>query len=242
MFPRILLAGSLVCLLNIAWAEAPDQTGSIKTTTAPESLRVMIQRIAEENPAILAAEAAVAADRARADAADQPLYNPKLSVDMENGQSTVTTAGINQILDWNGKWASRQNVAMRELQAAWAELAVTQRRVTAETLAALADYQTAREQVTLAEQHSRLMREFAKTAAPRLAAGDISRLDAALAQVAHNEALMQQTRAAATLSQFQPPEINYFSQENGVIFPSPLDSEVAIGFNLSLTQMLNNSL
>jgi len=199
----------------------------------------MIQRIAEENPVILAAEAAVAAARARADAADQPLYNPKLSVDMENGQSTVTTAGINQTLDWSGKRANRQIVAMRELQA---ELAVTQRRVTAETLAALADYQTAREQVTLAEQRSRLMREFAETATRRLAAGDISRLDAALAQVALNEALMQQARAAATLSQFQPTAFICFYQVNGVIFLGPLDPEVAIGFNLSLTQMLNNSL
>ncbi len=213
MFPRIFLACSLVCLLNVAWAETPDRkvpqrgersegpgTGSLNTTTAREALRVMIQRITQENPAILAAEAAVAAARARADAADQPLYNPTLSVDTENGQSTVTAAGISQTLDWSGKRASRQNVAMRELQAARAELAVTLQRVTAETLAALAEYQTAREQVTLAEQRSRLMREFAETATRRLAAGDISRLDAALAQVALNEALMQQARAAAALS------------------------------------------
>lgn len=197
MLQQILLAGVLACFIPASWAAH----GLLPAV--PEPLRELIEQVQRENPAILAAQAAVAAAHARGEAAGRPLYNPSLSLDTENGQTATTAAGISQTLDWSGKQASLRNAALGELQAAQAALAVTQQRVIAETLSALADYQTAREQEALGLQRSRLMQEFVDTATRRLSAGDISRMDVALAQVAYNEALMQQAHAEAALSDAQ---------------------------------------
>lgn len=186
MFSKLIVAGIFTCLAFPTMAE---------TLAASSTLRAFVARVQDSNPTIKAAQAALDAARARAVASGQPLYNPSLTLQAENGDVTTTSVGLSQTLDWSDKRGAEQDIAMAIQTATAAELAAAQRQVTGELLEALARFQTAREQHQLALKRSQLMEQFTATAERRRLAGDISKLEATLARLAQSEAQVQQARA-----------------------------------------------
>jgi len=201
-----LLAGLLASLMPPVWAvtapdTAPRPLTSAGTTDrrAPTPLQIFIARVWAESPAVQGAQAAVEAARARRDGAGRPLYNPALEMDAERTDVNTTSIGLRQTIDWDDKRQVRQRIARDSLSAVETELVVIRRQVAVEVLSNLSRYQTAREQRQLAVQRAKLMKDFAATAKRHQQAGDVSRLDLALARVAYIEARMQQGAADAVL-------------------------------------------
>lgn len=227
------VAGIFACLASAALAvETPEITSS-KNEVSIGRLDELVRRIQEENPAVRAAQAAVEAARAKRDAADRPLHNPTLELEVEHAADITAAAGFNQTIDWSGKRGIYTQIAGAELAVAKATLATVRRRVAVEVLTALSHYQSARELRKLAVRRTRLMQEFAETTERRLSAGDVNRLDVTLARVAHSEARIQQGRADTALIEAEaalravsgfalaqwpnlPDELPQFSGESGI--------------------------
>jgi cobalt-zinc-cadmium efflux system outer membrane protein len=158
-------------------------------------------QVMTDHPAIQAADAALAAARARADAADQPLYNPQLEFEYENSDTQTTAGGISQAIDWAGKRGARASVAENELRMAEAGRAAIRESLAAEILSALAGHATAVAQQQLGEQRSELMERFGGLAERRRNAGDLAQFELDLAKLAVAEARFQQ--ATVTTAEIQ---------------------------------------
>jgi len=195
------LAGMLLIATTVA-VSAPVPTPPGVNVVATSSFKTLILDIQKNNPAVLAAEAALEAAQANLEAAERPLYNPSIELDAENTDIKTTTLGISQTIDWDDKRQARYRLSETELLAAEAELALARRELAVEVLTSLAQYQMMRKFRELAIQRSHLMQAFADTAKQRLLAGDVSQLDIALARVAYTEARMQQGSAEANLISF----------------------------------------
>jgi len=150
-----------------------------------------------DHPAIQAADAALVAARARADAADQPLYNPQLEFEYEDSDTQTTAGGISQAIDWADKRGARASVAENELRMAEAGRAAIRESLAAEILSALAGHATAVAQQELGEQRSELMERFGGLAERRRKAGDLAQVELDLAKLAVAEARFQQASVTA---------------------------------------------
>jgi cobalt-zinc-cadmium efflux system outer membrane protein len=149
-------------------------------------------QVLTDHPAILAADAALDAARARLDAADQPLYNPELEFEYESSDLDTKTGGISQAFDWADKRGARTGIATHELAAAEAGRLVIRESLAAEILSALAGYATALATQELDEQRSKLMERFGDLAERRRKAGDLAQVELDLAKLAVAEARFQQ--------------------------------------------------
>lgn len=89
---------------------------------------------------------------------------------------------------------------MTEVQAAMAVLAEVRQQTGVEILTALANYQMANQLRKLAQERVELLQQLRENTRQRQAAGDISELDVALAQVAFSEAQMQLAHQQAELA------------------------------------------
>jgi len=201
-----LLVSFLASLMPPVWAlTAPDSAPLSLTDRGPTDqrertpLQIFVERVWAESPLVQGAQAAVEAARARHDGAGRPLYNPALEVDAEHADVGTTSIGLRQTIDWSGKRQVRQRIARNALSGVEAALVIIRRQVAMEVLTNLSRYQTAREQRRLAAERTKLMKDFAATAKRHQQAGDVSRLDLALARVAYIEARMQQGTADAVL-------------------------------------------
>ena len=212
------LAGMLLIATTVA-VSGPVPTPPDMNVVATNSFNTLVLDIQKNNPAVLAAEAALDAAQANLDAADRPLYNPSLELDAENTDIKTTTLGISQTIDWADKRQARYRLAETELLAAEAELALVRRELAVEVLTSLAQYQMMFKQRELAVRRSQLMQAFADTAKQRLLAGDVSQLDIALARVAYTEARMQQGSAEANLISFDAA-LRAVSGEKKSLWPS----------------------
>ncbi len=190
MFSKSLLwAGLLACLSLPAWA------GESST-----DLRQLIARVWDEHPAVQAALAGVEAARARLDAAGRPLYNPELAMDAERTDVDTLSLGISQTIDWGDKRGAYRAMGEADVVAARAELRAVRQRVAGEVLRALARLHTARGQLELARQRAELMQQLVATSRERYAAGDVGRLDLAVARVARSESRVQLARGESELA------------------------------------------
>lgn len=186
------LAGLLACLaLSTVWA-APQ-------APAP-GLDKLLTQVWETHPGIQAAQSAVEAARARAEAAGMPIYNPELEVDAEKTDVNTLSVGINQTIDWGDKRGAQRQMGSADVQVAQAELAQLRLQIGSEVLAALARYQNARDLERLAQRYSRLIEQMLLTTEQRYAAGDTSQLDVAMARVALSEARMQLARRSTEVA------------------------------------------
>ena len=175
-----------------------------KTVSADEqsALATMVRTVLENHPSVLAARSELDVTQARESAADQPLYNPELDVEYEDaGDVTTKTLGFSQSIDWGDKREGRKRVAALERERAIAEFAGIRQELTAELLAALADYHAAAELVGLAEQRSNLMKRFLELTQQRRQAGDLGQVALDLARLAYTEANLQRVRVVGAQAQ-----------------------------------------
>jgi len=133
-----------------------------------------------ELPDNRAIQARAEADLARSRALSQPLYNPSVIVDYENGAEHTGTVGINQTLDWSGK--SRAGEAVGEVAAELARVTAERDRARLATAAidALIAWDAARQRLSAARQQEQRLQRLTGLVHRRENSGDLGRVDATL--------------------------------------------------------------
>ncbi|MBS0576426.1 MAG: TolC family protein [Proteobacteria bacterium] len=156
---------------------------------APASLRQAFAGAWQSHPSAKAADATLAAARARADAASLPLYNPEIELASEHsGTDRTRTVGVRLELDVGGKRSSRAAVADARVAEEVLRARVTRSEFAARWLAGWASWRSANERLRIGQQRDDLMARFAVLAQKQFAAGDISSLERDLALLARDEA------------------------------------------------------
>lgn len=176
---RAALIGA-ACLLHAMTAGA----------TTP-SLRDAVRSLWDTNPEVQAARADLDAARARARAADQPLYNPSVSLEAENADVNRRTASVSLSLDVSGKRKARAEQGLADLTESQAMYDLLCRDVAVRWLKAWSAAALATEQRELGQRRVALMQRFDSLAAQRLKIGDISSPERDLAGLALGEAQIQ---------------------------------------------------
>ncbi len=196
----LLLRAALACaaiVFSIAASAAPpaprtaDPPSQSISTVSP-ALRAALRAVWESSLDVQAARAELEAARARARAADQPLYNPTLSVEVENADVDRRTAGIGLELDLSGKRRARANEGQAQLRASEAAFEIARRDIAGRWLKAWSAVALAARQAEFGRRRVTLMQRFDDLAAQRLRVGDISSPERDLAGLALGEAQVQQ--------------------------------------------------
>lgn len=210
-----MLANLLICF-SIYGNDKINNQYIINANT--NDLRKFIDKILEENPAIQAAKANIAAGKARLEAAEQPLYNPELIAEAQQKRQTsfkdpelaiegikpyekTYTAGINQTVDWANKRLARSKVADKNVHVAELQLATLKQQLATDVLNGLIGYHAAHQVVSLAKERAALLDKFVALTEKRQSSGDVARVETDLAQLALSEALAQQADAEVNENQ-----------------------------------------
>ena len=153
---------ALLCALTTAsWSVMAAEPSESMVRLADPTLTRFVRSVVDTNPLVQAARAALEASAAFKAAASRPLYNPELSLDIENSDTDTHTLGFSQTVDWGGKRWARTAVAESDRLAVEAEYLSVRWAITGELLFGLASHQTGTERNQLAEERVRLMNEFA---------------------------------------------------------------------------------
>jgi outer membrane protein TolC len=175
--------------------------GHTETTSWGAWLASQIQ----QHPDVAAARKQLVSSNANAEAAEQPLYNPELSTDLErNGEENNYQVGVQQTIDWWGRRGVRQQQAdyLRSAAEARHQLYVLDK--TAEALAAMVEWSAAKRASTIAQVQEQQLNTLLELVEKRQQAGDLGGIDAELtflslskllAQVAEAESAWQKAEA-----------------------------------------------
>ncbi len=198
---RQLLAITYLAVLGVSVpAQAQNKTPVVQESSNIEGF---INYVLKSSPAIAEAQARVNASKAGKRAASKWQYNPEISFDLEDvsGEDKTKIIGINQTIDWSGKFISSGKTASFELLAVEADRDEVIQNTMLNVLSSLADYRAAKNIYNLAIQRSNLMERFSKLAQKGFKAGDIDQSENNLAQLALSEALIAQADAETALAQ-----------------------------------------
>lgn len=196
--PRRQLAAWLIAAVLTAGLPSVEALAETPGSVAPLDIRKALQDAWRQHPTYRATEAQLAAARARLAAAGQPLYNPELElIGDDQGPDRTTTAGVNLTLDLNGKRRVRRDAAAARVDQATAEARLRRRDFARQWFAGWAGLQTAQQRVRIGERRLALVARFADLARKQFAADDISGLERDLAQLALDEAQVQQAQLIA---------------------------------------------
>lgn len=174
---------------------------STATTRANPALIQFVQLVVDTNPRVQAALAALNVSGAYRDAASRPLYNPELSLDVENSDTDTRSVGISHTFDWGGKRKARRAVAESDQLVVEAEYLSAKWAVMVDLLDGLAQHQTGVERERLSEARRELMDDFATLAKRRFDAGDLNQVEFSLATLALTDARIRKATAGASLAE-----------------------------------------
>jgi len=191
------MAAACGCGLVAALA-VPAQIKASQAAPSP-ALTALVSQALDNNPGVQAARAALAAARAREDAAGRPLYNPELELETEKTAVRTTTLGLSQTIDWHDKRSVRAEAGRYDRAASEAALTQARQELAVQMLAALAAYHARRELDGLAQERRGLLQRFATVAEQRHGAGDLPLAELDLARLALAESALQRAEAAAAL-------------------------------------------
>lgn len=186
----------------------------------------------EQHPDIVAAREQWLGANANADAAEQPIYNPELSAELErNGDEDNYRVGVEQTIDWwDKRGVKRQQASYLRTSAE----ALYQQQVldkTAEVLAALVEWYFANRAAIIAQTQQQQFNTLLELVEKRKQAGDLGSIDAELTFLSLSQQLLQVAEVEVALQRAQTrvrellPE---WSPERGGIpdgfWPPQLDS------------------
>lgn len=196
---RRLRAAPALCSLVLFLA---SKGVALAAPVAPSPLRDAVASAWRAHPQSRAVEATLAAARARADAADRPLYNPELSLSADDeGPDRSATAGLSLALDLGGKRRARAAVGEAQWISALAKARQDRQRFAADWLAGWAAWQSALARARRGEEQFALLQRVADLATKQFAVGDISPLERDLALLARDEADAAQAGLVAELAE-----------------------------------------
>ena len=168
------------------------------TERAPAPLSVLAADVLRAHPRAEAAREALVAARARLRAASRAVYNPELELETEEaGGVRTSTVQLSQSIDLGDRRGARTREAQALLEAAEATASHRLQALARDLLASLAAHDTAAALARLAQRRLDLMREFARVAEERAAAGDLGPAELNLARLALNEAVVTAASARA---------------------------------------------
>ncbi|MCI0401479.1 MAG: TolC family protein [Gammaproteobacteria bacterium] len=159
----------------------------------------LIEQVWGTHPAVQAAEAALQAAHSRLDGASQPVYNPQIELDAETAEDEHIYLGLSQTIDWADKRTARSRVSNFQVDAAAANYASVRKKIAVQVLDALARYHVTISLSQLADERVGVMQRFFEIATKRYQAGDISRADLDLANLAFSAAHIQLAATTAGL-------------------------------------------
>jgi cobalt-zinc-cadmium efflux system outer membrane protein len=194
----ILLACLSAMSLSLCAATVAANPVELPASVRP-ALAVLVREILDGNPGVQAAQAALNAAQARARAADQPLYNPQLALDLEQAEEDTQALGLSQALDWADKRGARAEVAEFKQDEAGAELVATGQKLALELLSVLTRFQTVQALAQLTQRRADLMQRFAFVSQQRLQAGDLNQMDLEVARLAYAQARLQNAQAVSDM-------------------------------------------
>ena len=184
--------GLLACLFIVSAISTPFAGAAERP-----ALSLWLDNILRQHPQLQAARAGVDAARAARRAAEQPLYNPELELEVERSDIRTNTAGISQTIDWGDKRSARTNMANHALILAKATFQQQRQNIATSLLNALALYQSSLDIKQISDKRYQLMSRFTELAEKRRKAGDLSQIELDLARLATAEANFQRANAEA---------------------------------------------
>lgn len=188
-----------LALLSFSAAQS-EETAIAQAQVSRPVVAEFTNSVLQQHPALSAARASLEAAKARAQGAGRAVYNPELEAGYENADSTTSSVGVSQTLDWSGKRKARAATGRADVIAAKAALDLVQKSLLTSILSALAEHQSAFDQLQLTASRVRLARDFLTLSHTRNTAGDLSRSELLTARLALSQALAEQSRAKAALS------------------------------------------
>ncbi|VAW65254.1 hypothetical protein MNBD_GAMMA09-147, partial [hydrothermal vent metagenome] len=217
----ISLGGNLLSF-NV-WADTVKEIKHSYPDKIPR-LSSLVDEVLKSNPDIQSIEAERDAVIAKSKAADQPLYNPELELDIENTDIQTSSLGFTQRIDWSDKKSARSQAAQFEKKRFLAKLRTARQTLTAELLQELSRYHTVNDLNGLTKQRIKLLQGFVGLAEKRRQSGDLSQAELSLAQLTLADAKIQRTRAASRLIETQENLISLVGRNdrNWPVFPSVL--------------------
>lgn len=160
--------------------------------TASSALTQFVTQSLKNHPDLLAAKAEIQSAKAALRASDKAIYNPQIEFDYEDTGVTTQSIGISQTIDWGDKRGSRNQFATAQLNKATATYEMAMQTIIKKLLGGFANFQTGTELAELSKETLQLMQEFQEIAKQRYQAGDVNQVALNLAQLAYNQALMEQ--------------------------------------------------
>lgn len=152
------------------------------------------------HPEVLAAREQLLGSNASADAAEQLLYNPELSTDLErNGEEDNYRVGVQQTIDWWDRRGARRQQAgfMRSAAEALYQQQVLDK--TAEALAALVEWHADNRAAAIAQAQQQQLNTLLELVEKRQRAGDLGSIDAELTFLSLSQQLAQVAEVEAAL-------------------------------------------
>jgi len=202
------------CLLSFsAWSEPAKKNSPYYPDKIPR-LSALVDEVLKNHPIIQAVEAQRDAVNAKALAANQPLYNPELEIDIENTDIQTSSIGFSQTIDWSDKKGARSQAAQFEKNRFTAKLQTARQTLTAELLQTLTNYHTDNALDALTRQRIELLQGFVELSEKRRQSGDLNQAELSLAQLAFADAKIQRVRAASQLIETQQNLISLVGNDN----------------------------
>lgn len=192
---------AMLIVCGVVWSCVPQAARAAGTAMAPPELRAAVTDAWSRHPEAMATQATIDAARARAEAADQPVYNPEFELNADDeGPDRSATGGIGLTLDLSGKRRARTGVADANVDVALATAQLRRRDFARTWLDAWSSVIAAERRVTLGGRRTSLLERAAELAVRQFAAGDISSLDRDFALLARDEAAADQATLVADLA------------------------------------------
>ena len=194
--PACWLGASLLLAAGSVWAQASNASATLPAVT----LQTALAQAMEHNPALRAAQQAVAASEG-AMIQSQARPNPELAFSQEDTRRTTRSSSLqwNQPIEVGGKRAARMRVAEHGVELARAELDTTRAALRADVRTAFVNLLAAQQRVQLNEKTLQIAAQARDAAAKRVIAGKAAPLEETKAQVAESSAQLALNQAQSGL-------------------------------------------
>ena len=157
-----------------------------------------------KHPDVMAATEQAAARNQDAEASEQPLYNPELSVGADrNGSDNNFVAGLSQTIDWSDQQGALKDKAKLIRLSAEADLNEAVLAQTSESLFALVEWRAATRAEEIAESQQHRLDALLEQVEQRQQAGDLGSTDAELLFLSLSQQLSELAQAKAAVDQAQ---------------------------------------
>ncbi|MBA4742098.1 MAG: TolC family protein [Azoarcus sp.] len=154
----------------------------------------------EQHPQIVAAREQLLGTQASADAAEQPLFNPELSTDLErNAGASNYRVGVRQTIDWWDQRGAQTQKAMFMRGAAEALYRQQLLEKSAEAISALVEWEAASQAASITKEQKNFLDKLLEQVDKRQRLGDLGSVDAELTFLSLSERLAQVAEAEAAI-------------------------------------------